>query len=33
MQEANYRVDRERDKQGPGAAARWLAERIGLPGD
>jgi osmoprotectant transport system permease protein len=33
MQEANYRVDRDSDKQAPGAAARWLAGRIGLPND
>jgi osmoprotectant transport system permease protein len=33
MQEANYRVDRDFDKQAPGAAARWLAGRIGLPND
>ena len=31
MREANYRVDRDRDKQTPEAAARWLAARIGLP--
>lgn len=30
MREANYRVDRDRDKQSPEAAARWLALRIGL---
>ncbi|MEH3103036.1 MAG: ABC transporter permease/substrate-binding protein [Sphingomonas phyllosphaerae] len=30
MREANYRVDRDRDKQSPEAAARWLAGRIGL---
>ncbi|MEH3122612.1 MAG: ABC transporter permease/substrate-binding protein [Sphingomonas phyllosphaerae] len=30
MREANYRVDRDRDKQTPEAAARWLAGRIGL---
>ncbi|WP_310103070.1 ABC transporter permease/substrate-binding protein [Sphingomonas sp. BE138] len=30
MREANYRVDRDRDKQTPEAAARWLAVRIGL---
>lgn len=29
MREANYRVDRDRDKQSPDAAARWLAERLG----
>ncbi|MEH3100429.1 ABC transporter permease/substrate-binding protein [Sphingomonas adhaesiva] len=30
MREANYRVDRDRDKQTPEAAAAWLAARIGL---
>ncbi len=30
MREANYRVDRDRDKQSPETAARWLASRIGL---
>ncbi|MEG8040917.1 ABC transporter permease/substrate-binding protein [Sphingomonas sp. LR60] len=30
MREANYRVDRDRDKQSPEAAARWLAARVGL---
>ena len=30
MREANYRVDRDRDKQSPEAAARWLAGRVGL---
>ena len=30
MREANYRVDRDTDKESPEAAARWLAERIGL---
>ncbi|KTT75360.1 ABC transporter permease/substrate-binding protein [Sphingomonas endophytica] len=30
MREANYRVDRDGDKQSPEAAARWLARRIGL---
>jgi osmoprotectant transport system permease protein len=30
MREANYRVDRDADKQTPEAAARWLAARIGL---
>ena len=30
MREANYRVDRDADKQTPKAAARWLAARIGL---
>ena len=29
MRAANYRVDRERDKQTPEAAATWLAKRIG----
>ncbi len=28
MQEANYRVDRDADKETPAAAARWLASRI-----
>ncbi|RPI61101.1 MAG: ABC transporter permease, partial [Lysobacterales bacterium] len=28
MQEANHRVDRDRDKQTPGVAARWLAGQI-----
>lgn len=28
MQEANYRVDRDVDKETPAAAARWLMERI-----
>jgi osmoprotectant transport system permease protein len=28
MQEANYRVDRERDKETPAAAARWLADAV-----
>ena len=28
MREANYRVDRDADKQEPGEAARWLAQRI-----
>jgi osmoprotectant transport system permease protein len=32
MQEANYRVDRDEDKQTPAAAARWLAEAIVGPG-
>jgi osmoprotectant transport system permease protein len=31
MREANYRVDRDADKQSPDAAARWLEARIGLP--
>ena len=31
MREANYRVDRDTDKDSPAAAARWLARRIGLP--
>ncbi|VXC81821.1 ABC transporter permease [Sphingomonas sp. 8AM] len=30
MREANYRVDRDHDKQSPEAAARWLAARVGL---
>ncbi|MEH3046083.1 ABC transporter permease/substrate-binding protein [Sphingomonas adhaesiva] len=30
MREANYRVDRDRDKQTPEAAAAWLAQRVGL---
>ena len=30
MREANYRVDRDADKQSPDEAARWLAGRIGL---
>lgn len=30
MREANYRVDRDADKQSPDAAARWLAQRLGL---
>lgn len=33
MREANYLVDRDRDKRTPEAAARWLATRIGLPAD
>ena len=33
MQEANYRVDREADKETPAAAARWLASRIFAQGD
>jgi osmoprotectant transport system permease protein len=33
MQEANYRVDRDRDKETPAAVAAWLASRIGVPGD
>ena len=32
MRAANYRVDRDTDKQSPDAAARWLAQRIGLGG-
>jgi len=28
MQEANYRVDRERDKETPAATARWLENEI-----
>lgn len=31
MREANYLVDRTSDKRSPAAAARWLAEAIGLP--
>ncbi|MBI0475334.1 ABC transporter permease subunit [Sphingomonas sp. MA1305] len=30
MREANYRVDRDADKDSPDAAARWLARRLGL---
>ena len=30
MREANYQVDRDRDKRSPEQAARWLAGRIGL---
>ena len=30
MREANYRVDRDRNKQSPDAAARWLETKIGL---
>lgn len=30
MREANYRVDRDRAKETPEAAARWLATRVGL---
>jgi osmoprotectant transport system permease protein len=33
MQEANYRVDRERDKETPAAAARWLEAEIATRGD
>jgi osmoprotectant transport system permease protein len=33
MQEANYRVDRERDKQTPAATARWLEAEIVARGD
>jgi osmoprotectant transport system permease protein len=33
MQEANYRVDRERDNESPAAAARWLAAEIALSAD
>jgi len=29
MRAANYRVDRDADKQTPEAAARWLAAKIG----
>ena len=32
MQEANYRVDRERDKETPAAAARWLEMEIAARG-
>ena len=28
MQEANYRVDRERDKETPAATARWLESEL-----
>jgi osmoprotectant transport system permease protein len=31
MQEANYRVDRDSEKQSPAAAANWLASRIATP--
>ena len=30
MREANYRVDRDTDKDSPEAAARWLEKRVGL---
>ncbi|HWK35457.1 ABC transporter permease/substrate-binding protein [Sphingomonas sp.] len=30
MREANYMVDRDRDKRSPDQAARWLAARIGI---
>jgi osmoprotectant transport system permease protein len=33
MQEANYRVDRERDKETPEAAARWLETEIAARGN
>jgi osmoprotectant transport system permease protein len=33
MQEANYRVDRERDKETPAATARWLEAEIAARGD
>jgi osmoprotectant transport system permease protein len=33
IQEANYRVDREAEKETPAAAARWLASRIFAQGD
>jgi osmoprotectant transport system permease protein len=33
MQEANYRVDRDRDKQTPAAAARWLASEVAERGE
>jgi osmoprotectant transport system permease protein len=32
MRAANYQVDRDADKRTPEAAARWLAERIGVGG-
>jgi osmoprotectant transport system permease protein len=32
MREANYRVDRDAQKETPDAAARWLAERALGPG-
>ena len=31
IREANYRVDRESDKQSPAAAARWLEEQLQAP--
>ena len=33
MQEANYRVDRERDKETPAATARWLETQIAARGN
>ena len=33
MQEANYRVDRERDKETPAATARWLEAEIAARGN
>jgi osmoprotectant transport system permease protein len=30
MRAANYRVDRDTDKQTPEAAAKWLAAKVGL---
>jgi hypothetical protein len=33
MQEANHRVDRDRDKETPAAAARWLAGEIAARAD
>jgi osmoprotectant transport system permease protein len=33
MQEANYRVDRERDKETPAATARWLENEIAAGGN
>jgi len=33
MQEANYRVDRERDKETPAATARWLESEIAARGN
>ena len=33
MQEANYRVDRERDKETPAATARWLENEIAARGN
>lgn len=33
MQEANYRVDRDTDKETPAAVARWLASEIEVRGD
>jgi hypothetical protein len=31
MRDANYRVDRDRDKQSVAEAALWLAEQVGKP--